>query len=87
MYYVSGEITEVGVAGGYVCDWWYCYPVVGSADYIIDSGSSWELGWNAGVGLAFKTQAGWEWYLEAVYHWVDTDAGAEYVPIQVGIRW
>ena len=38
-------------------------------------------------GPRVKTQAGWEWYLEAVYHWVDTDAGAEYVPIQVGIRW
>lgn len=86
VYYVSGELTEYGYVGGYYCDWWYCYPYVGTGEYVIESSSSWELGWNAGLGLAVKTGAGWEWYLEATYHWVDTEGGAEYMPIQLGFR-
>ncbi len=83
VYYASWNISEDGV--GVVCNWWYCYGV--SGQYLISSGDSWEWGYNAGFGVTFHLQSGSEVYLEGVYHWVETDQGAEFVPVSVGFRW
>jgi len=85
VYYTQAELSEDGF--GVYCDpWWYwCYGVEG--EYIIKSKSNWEWGLNAGAGLTFKAGPGTEFYLEAVYHWLDTKNSAELVPISLGVRW
>lgn len=89
VYYTSYDISEDGLVGTYWCDWWWgvCYPTIVEGEYLIQSGDSWEVGLNAGAGVTFQMRSGAEIYLEALYHWVDTEGSAEYVPITIGVRW
>lgn len=88
-YYAQADLSEYGVTSGWYCDpWWgVCYPGVGTGEYIIESESNWEWGLNAGAGITFKTGPSAEIYVEAIYHWVDTKNGAEFIPVTVGVRW
>jgi hypothetical protein len=74
---------------GYWCDWWWgiCYPGVTSGQYLIKSNDSWEWGLNAGAGITFELDSGSELYIEAIYHWVQTEQVAELIPVTFGIRW
>jgi len=85
LYYLQADLSENGV--GVYCDpWWYwCYAVEG--EYVIESQSEWEWGLNLGAGMTFKAGSRTEIYLEAVYHWIDTQESAQFVPISVGVRW
>ena len=64
-----------------------------------DLGNVLEDGWNIAGGATYKPS---EWplgivmelgyndsviYLEAKYHWVDTQATAKFMPISIGYRW
>jgi hypothetical protein len=86
--YVTWNISEDGYGASYWCDWWwgYCYPVAVQGQFVIRSGDSWEWGWNAGIGVTFKTGTG-EVYLEGIYHWVDTTNEATFIPVTLGYRW
>lgn len=89
VYYNVFDLSENGYGTGYWCDWYWgiCYPTIVEGQYVIESGSSWDWGLNAGVGVTFELSSGAELYLEAVYHWIDTEKGAEYIPVSLGIRW
>ena len=89
IYYTKAELSENGYTTGYWCDpWWgICYPGIYEGEYLVDSASNWEWGLNAGAGLTFKVGAESEMYLEAVYHWIDTENGSEIVPVSLGVRW
>lgn len=86
--YVTWNLAQDGYGSSYWCDWWWgtCYPVVVSGQYQIRSGDSWEWGYQAGLGVTFKTASG-EFYVEGTYHWIQSDNSAEFVPIQLGYRW
>lgn len=88
IYYAKWSLSEDGYGSGYWCDWWWgvCYPSVYPTQYQLKDGSSWEWGLNAGAGIAFPTSSG-EIYIEADYHWIDTDNTAQMVPVTVGYRW
>jgi len=89
VYYVQANLGEVGYVPGYWCDWWYgwCYPTLVPGEYTIQDQSSWEWGLNAGLGVSFNLQSGGEFYIEAVYQWVDTPKAAAWVPLTIGGRW
>jgi hypothetical protein len=89
VYYTQTNLSEVGYGTGYWCDWYWgiCYPGIVEGEYILEDDSSWEWGANAGAAITFKLNSGAELYLEAIYHWVDTENSAEFVPIQLGFRW
>jgi hypothetical protein len=89
VYYSQYGLSENGYGTGYWCDWYwgYCYPTLVEGEYLIESGSTWDWGLNAGAGVTFELSSGAELYLEAVYHWVDTKEGAEFLPVTLGIRW
>ena len=42
---------------------------------------------NAGAGITFELDSGSELYIEAIYHWVQTEQVAELIPVTFGIRW
>jgi len=88
VYYNKWNISQDGYAAGYWCDWYWgiCYPGVVPAEFLIQSGSSWDWGVNAGVGIAFPTHSG-EIYVEADYHWIDSENSAQMVPVTIGYRW
>jgi hypothetical protein len=89
VYYNTYSLSETGYGTSYWCDWYwgYCYPTIVEGQYILESGSSWDWGLNAGAGVTFELSSGAELYLEAVYHWVDTKNSAQFVPVTFGIRW
>ena len=89
IYYNQYGLSENGYGTGYWCDWYwgYCYPTLVEGQYIIESGNSWDWGLNAGGGVTFELSSGAELYLEATYHWVDTENSASWVPVTFGIRW
>jgi hypothetical protein len=89
VYYTQANLSEVGYGTGYYCDpWWgYCYPGVYEGYYTIASQSSWDWGLNGGAGITFRTSGNTEIYLEAIYHWIDTKKGSEFIPISLGVRW
>jgi len=89
LYYTSWDISEIGYGTGYWCDWWtgWCYPTLVQGEYTIADASNWEWGYNAGLGVTFHLQSGAEIYLEAVYHWIQSDNSAEFMPVSVGFRW
>ena len=86
--YVTWNLAQDGYGASYWCDWWWgvCYPVAVSGQYQIRSGDDWAWGWQAGLGITFKTASG-EFYLESMYRWLETDNNAEFVPVQAGFRW
>jgi hypothetical protein len=86
--YARWNFSEDGVAYTYWCDWWwgYCYPTLVGGEFIVEDGDEWEWGAHAGAGITFKTGNG-EIYLEGIYHWLDTDNDAQYIPISLGYRW
>jgi len=46
-----------------------------------------ELGFNLGAAITFELDNDSVIYLEAKYHWVDTQATAKFMPISIGYRW
>jgi len=89
VYYTQANLSETGYGTGYWCDWYWgiCYPGIVEGEYIIEDHSSWEWGANAGVGVTFKLGSGNELYIESIYHWIDTENSAEFVPVTIGVRW
>jgi opacity protein-like surface antigen len=91
-YYLDGQLTTTGLI--YYppsCDPWYpwwCYPGgVGTGNYVVGSQSEWEFGYNAGIGLNIELASGSQIYLEAKYHYIDTNTAVTIIPIQIGFRW
>ena len=89
VYYTSWALSEVGYGYGTWCDWYWgiCYPGIYEGLYLLEDDSSWDLGLNAGAGVTFQLRSGTELYLEATYHWVDSERSAEFVPVTFGARW
>jgi hypothetical protein len=87
MYYLYADLGNYDYYTTVVCDWWYCYPITGTAEYEIDDKSSWEWGANAGVGITFELQGGSQFYVETSYQWVDTQQSGAWVPVNFGWRW
>ncbi len=71
-HHVSAELTDEGlVYYPPICDpwYWWCYPGgVGVGTFIVGSRSSDEIGWNLGLGCAFRNGA----YLEAKFVQIQT---------------
>jgi opacity protein-like surface antigen len=86
-YYIQGKLTNSVWVPGWICDWYWCYPGMWPADSVIGSASSWEWGYNAGVGFNFNLNSDSQIYIEAKYHWIQSDTTGEYVPIVIGFRW
>ena len=88
-YYVRGQLTEPAYVCGPICNpyywwcWWGCTP----GSVITDSVSSTEFGYNLGAAITFELENDSVIYLEAKYHWVDTQTTAKFMPISIGYRW
>ena len=54
---------------------------------VTDSVSSTEFGYNLSAAITFELSNESVIYLEAKYHWVDTQMTAEFMPISIGYRW
>jgi len=89
-YYLQTEFTSPGVIyyPGF-CGWWWCVPGgVAPGTVVQASDSSWNAGLNLGIGINFELGMGSQVYLEAKYHYVDSDPQeVTYVPIMIGYRW
>jgi hypothetical protein len=89
-YYVKGNLTEPGVGCGIICDpwyWWWCFPGCTSTTVVTGSASTTRPGANLGLQLSFQLGNDSEIYLEAKYHYINTQVSTTYVPISVGYRW
>lgn len=89
-YYVEARLKEPGYVCGPICDpfypwwcWWGCTP----GNVITDSRSATKFGYNIGAAITFELDSGSIIYLEAKYHWVDTELATKYMPIVIGYRW
>ena len=89
IYYLDSKFTTTGlVYYPPVCGIYWCYPGgVGSGNIVVGSESTWEYGYNAGIGLNFEMASGSQIYLEAKYHYINTDTAATYIPVNIGYRW
>lgn len=87
-YYLRAQLTETALIPGTICDpWWgYCYPAVVEGDVILADDSTTKFGYYAMIGGSFEVGAG-EMFIEATYHWVQTQQSVEYYPIVLGFRW
>ena len=86
-YYVSGSLSNSVWVPGWTCGFYWCAPGYWPADAIVGSTSSWEWGYNAGVGVTFNLNSDSQIFLQLTYHWIQTDPTGEYVPIVIGYRW
>ena len=87
-YHESLQLTETGITGGVVCDYWgYCYVVAADGDIVVASKSLTKFGWNVGLGLEFPVRGGRSsWFIESRYHTVMGSKSIEYLPLQIGYR-
>ena len=58
-----------------------------SGTVVDDSVSSFDFGFNFGAAITFRLPSDSVIYLEAKYHWVDTQATSKFIPVVVGFRW
>jgi hypothetical protein len=81
--------TRESIVNGIYCDPWtgWCYPYTTTGDAIVSNDRLTKIGWNAVLALTFPMQSGGEVYIEAAYHWMDSDPATEYLPILLGYRW
>jgi len=75
-----------------VCDpwFWWCYPGgVGPGTVVVNSRSTTEFAWSAGVGLSYEVgEQGSQIFFEAKYQSVDTSrGGTATIPVSIGYRW
>jgi hypothetical protein len=82
------QLTQTVYGTGYFCDpWWgYCYPGITSGDIVTASRSNTKFGLNFGLGIEFPVGEESAWFVEARYHWVDSNKATEFIPIQIGFR-
>lgn len=88
-HFLDADLTNPGIISGIVCPpyWWWCFPVTGVGDVVVESESTWEFGYNAGIGMTFELANRSQLYLEARYNWIDLEQTVEYVPFIFGWRW
>ena len=86
-YYQKVQLTNAVWVPGWGCGFYWCVPGYWPGNEIVGSNSSWDWGYNAGVGLNFNLESDSQIFIEARYHWVQGDLETEYVPIVVGYRW
>jgi opacity protein-like surface antigen len=90
VYRLEAELTSPGVIiYPPVCGWWWCIPGgVAPGTVVQASESSTDAGLNLGIGLNWELSSGSQLYLEAKYHYVDSDPQeTTYVPVVIGYRW
>jgi opacity protein-like surface antigen len=86
-YHESLQLTETGIFGGVVCNYWgYCYVVAADGDITVASKSLTKLGWDVGLGLEFPLRGRSSWFIESRYHSVLGEKSIEYLPLQIGYR-
>ena len=86
-YHESLKLTEQGIYGGVVCDYWgYCYVVAANGAITVASKSLTKLGWDVGLGLEFPLRGRSSWFIESRYHSVVGSKSIEYLPVQIGYR-
>jgi opacity protein-like surface antigen len=87
-YHEALKLTETGITGGVVCDYWgYCYVVAADGDIVVASKSHTKFGWNVGLGLEFPVRNGRSsWFIESRFHSVAGSKSIQYIPIQLGYR-
>jgi len=74
-----------------LCDpwFWWCIPGgVGPGTVVVGQRDTWEMGWNAGLGMTFELENGSQMFLEARYKSSDTSPqSSEFMPVVLGVRW
>lgn len=92
VYRLKARLTQVGLA--YyppICNpWWYwCTPPgIGPGSYVVASDTVTKYGLNGGVGYSFPPGYLSQWFIEAKYHYINTDRKeTAYIPVEVGVRW
>ncbi len=80
-------MTDTVITGGYIGDpWWcWCYPAAVPGQVIQADDLLTKFGYSASAGVNFGVGHG-QLYLEARYHWMDTEKWTEYFPILIGYR-
>jgi hypothetical protein len=83
------NVSRESIVNGIYCDPWtgWCYPYTTTGQVITESDRLTKIGYNAVLGITFPMQSGGTLYLEAAYHWMDSDPATEYMPILLGYRW
>lgn len=81
------ELSQTVVVPGYICDpWWgYCYPAAVPGDLVVANKTLTKFGYSASAGVNFAVGPG-QLYVEARYHWMDSEKTTEYFPILIGYR-
>jgi opacity protein-like surface antigen len=89
-YRLESELTSPGVIlYPPFCTWYWCYPGGVAPGTVVEaSNTSTNVGYNLGIGLNWEMTMGSQLYLEAKYHYVDSDPReTTYVPFVIGYRW
>lgn len=81
------ELNQTVVVPGYICDpWWgYCYPAAVAGSAVVANDTLTKFGYSASAGVNFAVGPG-QLYVEARYHWMDSEKTTEYFPILLGYR-
>jgi opacity protein-like surface antigen len=92
VYRLRGRLTSTGlVFVPPTCDpWWgWCRPGGWVPGQIVEqSVSSTDIGYNVAIGLNFEMSSGSQMFLEAKYHYEDSDPlETTFLPIVIGYRW
>jgi len=81
------ELTNTVIVPGYICDpWWgWCYPAAVPGDVVAANDTLTKFGYSASAGVNFAVGHG-QVYVEARYHWMDSEKTTQYFPILIGYR-
>lgn len=70
---------------GYWDPWWGYWYGYGTATVASDTTT--KIGYNAGIGVSFRTGSQVSIFLESRYTQIQTKTTIDYIPLTVGIRW
>jgi opacity protein-like surface antigen len=90
VYRLDAELTSSGlIYYPPICGWWWCVPGgVGEGSIVEADASSTDFGVNLGIGLNWELTMGSQIYVEAKYHYVDSDpVETTFIPFVIGYRW
>jgi opacity protein-like surface antigen len=92
VYYRNLSLTQPGLINSFYCDpfWGYCYPATFGVNQVVDSATTYKMGFNAGAGLEFPLgHSPLKVFGEARYSRMFTTHGNDltFVPVTFGLRW
>ena len=88
-HYLDFNLEGLDTSTAFACEpwWWWCTPLAGVGDVLVESEGTTRFGYSAGVGVDLKLGDSAKLFVEGRHNWVELEERVRYVSVMFGFRW